>query len=123
MRKVLYSKFSKDREKKYQIQTLILEQDGEKKILKKPIHEEGKAHLEKRAGVVRHLVFRHQLPYFLCSDRVATHHFAVRRDGRQYGGRRDLAVPGGQPAAIAAGAHPCREMPGSAGLAAAGFGA
>ena len=33
MRKVLYSKFSKDREKKYQIQTLILEQDGEKKIL------------------------------------------------------------------------------------------
>ena len=46
MRKVLYSKFSKDREKKYQIQTLILEQDGEKKILKKPIHEEGKAHLE-----------------------------------------------------------------------------
>ena len=46
MRKVLYSKFSKDREKKYQIQTLILEQDGKKKILKKPIHEEGKAHLE-----------------------------------------------------------------------------
>ncbi|MGN0399850.1 MAG: hypothetical protein ACI4EO_06950 [Blautia sp.] len=47
MHKVLYSKFSKDREKKYQIATLILEQNGEKRILKKPVHEEGKVHLEK----------------------------------------------------------------------------
>lgn len=45
MNKVVYSKFSRDRQKKFQISTLIGEENGERVVLKTAVHEEGKAHL------------------------------------------------------------------------------
>ena len=35
MPEILYSKFSKDRQKKFQIATMIVEESGEKSVIKK----------------------------------------------------------------------------------------
>lgn len=35
MPEILYSKFSKDRQKKFQIATMIVEENGEKSVIKK----------------------------------------------------------------------------------------
>ncbi len=45
MERVLYSKFSDDRKKKYCIRTDIVEQDGVKKVRKVPLYAEGQSHM------------------------------------------------------------------------------
>lgn len=47
MPEILYSKFSKDRQKKFQIATMIVEENGEKSVIKKAMHKEGDAHVRK----------------------------------------------------------------------------
>ncbi len=47
MPEILYSKFSKDRQKKFQIATMIVEESGEKSVIKKAMHKEGEAHVRK----------------------------------------------------------------------------
>lgn len=47
MPKILYSKFSKDRQKKYQIATMIVEENGKKSVIKKAMHQEGQAHVKR----------------------------------------------------------------------------
>ena len=47
MPEILYSKFSKDRQKKFQIATMIVEENGEKSVIKKAMHKEGEAHVRK----------------------------------------------------------------------------
>ena len=42
MPEILYSKFSKDRQKKFQIATMIVEESGEKSVIKKAMHKEGR---------------------------------------------------------------------------------
>ena len=45
MPEILYSKFSKDRQKKFQIATMIVEENGEKSVIKKAMHKEGEAQI------------------------------------------------------------------------------
>ena len=47
MDKVVFSKFSKDRETRFQIATMILEDGQERKVRKEPIHEAGWEHVSK----------------------------------------------------------------------------
>ena len=47
MPEILYSKFSKDRQKKFQIATMIVEENGEKSVIKKGMHKEGEANVIK----------------------------------------------------------------------------
>lgn len=50
MDKVLFSKFSKDRQKKFQIATLVAERESEKIIVKEAVHQESIGHLAKMAA-------------------------------------------------------------------------
>lgn len=47
MPEILYSKFSKDRQKKFQIATMIVEENKEKSVIKKAMHKEGEVHVRK----------------------------------------------------------------------------
>lgn len=47
MPNILYSKFSKDRQKKFQIATMIVEENGEKSVVKKAMCKEGLAHIKR----------------------------------------------------------------------------
>lgn len=44
---VLFAKYSRDRKKEYQIATLVMEKDGKKFVLKRPLSKEAKSHVIK----------------------------------------------------------------------------
>ena len=53
MRKVLYTKFSRERRNEFQIMTRITEEDGIRRVWKLPLQKEGEAYWRLFSGVER----------------------------------------------------------------------